>query len=93
MLHFSHSVQLDVSAGWRGRRESDSQKFCRPNSVHVCGVTEKNIASLVSRPHHHHHHLAWHHGRFTQKDSFELGSGMSRLVLLVAMHLALCSLR
>ena len=34
-------------------------------------------------------HEAWH----AQKDSYELGSGMSRLVLLVAMHLALCSLR
>ena len=38
-------------------------------------------------------HEAWHHGLFAQKDSYELGSGMSRLVLLVAMHLALCSLR
>ena len=38
-------------------------------------------------------HEAWHHGRYAQKDSYELGSGMSRLVLLVAIHLALCSLR
>ena len=38
-------------------------------------------------------HEAWHHGLYAQKDSYELGSGMSRLVLLVAMHLALCSLR
>ena len=30
---------------------------------------------------------------YAQKDSYELGSGMSRLVLLVAMHLALFSLR
>ena len=37
-------------------------------------------------------HEAWHHGRYAQKDSYALGSGMSRLVLLVAMHLALCSL-
>ena len=47
LLHFLHSVRLDVSAhfsaldeeeffviegsGWRGRRESDSQVFCHPN--------------------------------------------------------------
>ena len=36
---------------------------------------------------------AWRHGRHAQKDIYELDSGMSRLVLLVAMHLALCSLR
>ena len=38
-------------------------------------------------------HQAWHHGLYAQKDSYELGSGMSRLLLLVAMNLALCSLR
>ena len=59
LRHFSHSVQLDVSAhfsalddeeffvvegsGWRGRRESDSQVFCHTNSVHVCGGKEKHV--------------------------------------------------
>ena len=38
-------------------------------------------------------HEAWHQGLYAQKDSYELGSGMSRLLLLVAMNLALCSLR
>ena len=38
-------------------------------------------------------HEAWRHGRYAQKDIYELGSGMSRLVLLVVMHLALFSLR
>ena len=38
-------------------------------------------------------HEAWCHGRYAQKDIYELGSGKSRMVLLVAMHLALCSLR
>ena len=38
-------------------------------------------------------HEAWRHGRYAQQDICELGSGMSRLVLLVAMHLALFSLR
>ena len=38
-------------------------------------------------------HEVRRHGRYAQKDFYELGSGMSRMVLLVAMHLALCSLR
>ena len=38
-------------------------------------------------------HEVRRHGGYAQKDFYELGSGMSRLVLLVAMHLALCSLR
>ena len=38
-------------------------------------------------------HEAWHHGRYAQKDSYELGSGMYKQVMLVATHLALCSLR
>ena len=64
-LHFSHSVRLDVSAhfsalddeeffvvegsGWRERRESDSQVFCRPNSVHarVAVSTETSSWHLV----------------------------------------------
>ena len=51
MRHFSRSVQLDVSARWRGRLESDSQAFCHPNSVHVCGVVGKTcVVSVSSAP-------------------------------------------
>ena len=31
LMHSSHPVQLDVSAGWRRRRESDSRVFRYPN--------------------------------------------------------------
>ena len=72
LWHFSHSVQLDVSAhlsalddeeffviegsGCRGRRESDSQVFCHPNAVLVLAYIDKDIRH-TSCPHHHHHHL------------------------------------
>ena len=41
-------------SGWRGRRESDSQVFCHPNSMHAWWHIDKDM-SLTSRPHHHHH--------------------------------------
>ena len=60
LLHFSHSVRMDVSAhfsalddeeffvvegsGWRGRRESDSQLFCHPNLVHQRWRMEKRMS-------------------------------------------------
>ena len=56
---FSHSVRLDVSAhfsalddeeffvvegsGWRGRRESDSQVFCHPNSMHALAHIDRDM--------------------------------------------------
>ena len=78
LRHFSHSVRMDVSAhfstlddeeffvvegsGWRGRRESDSQVFCHPNSLHAprCHI-DKDMSSAPG-PHHHHHH---HHHQST----------------------------
>ena len=57
MLHFSHSVRMDVSAhlsapddeeffvvegsGWRGRRES-AQVICHFNSVHALAFIDKH---------------------------------------------------
>ena len=52
----------------------------------MAGLDEKESQTTVAG-------FAGDHGLYAQKDSYELGSGMSRLVLLVAMHLALCSLR
>ena len=43
-------------SGWRGRRESDSQVFCHPNSMHAWWHIDKDM-SLTSRPHHNHHFL------------------------------------
>ena len=64
--HFSHSVHLDISAhssalddeeffvvegsGWWGRRESDSQVFCHPNSLHAWWHIDKDIHKSCARP-------------------------------------------
>ena len=40
--------------GWRGRRESDSQVFCHPNSLHALAHIDRDMCH-ASRPHHHHH--------------------------------------
>ena len=74
MWHFSHSVQLDVSAHfsalddeeffvvegswWRGRRESDFQVFCSHNSVHALIHVEKHMGQVARQNHHHHHSVA-----------------------------------
>ena len=49
--------QLLVVEGreWRGRRESESQVFCHPNSVHLCRGMDRHIV-VTSRQNHHHHH-------------------------------------
>ena len=50
----ANSCWLSRARGWRGRRESDSQVFCHPNSVHLCSGMDRRIA-VTSRPHHNHH--------------------------------------
>ena len=47
LRHFSHYVQLDVSAGWRGRRESDSRVFRRSNRSHACSGIDRDIAVIA----------------------------------------------
>ena len=43
---------------WRGRRESDSQAFCHPNSMHARTGMDRHSRE-AQRPHHHHHHQAF----------------------------------
>ena len=72
LLHFSHSVRMDVSAhfsalddeeffvvegsGRRGRRESDSHVFCRLNSVDALASTDKHDRHTSCPLHNHHNH-------------------------------------
>ena len=57
----TRSCELLKARGWRGRRESDSQAFCRPNWMHardgslteifhlhtVCTTTTTSVAILA----------------------------------------------
>ena len=44
-------------SGWRGRRESDYQVFCHPNSMHAPRChTDKHMTSAPGPHHNHHNH-------------------------------------
>ena len=58
--HFSalDGQQLLVveGSGWRGRRESDSQAFCRPNSMQALIHMVKHMGQVARQNHNHHNH-------------------------------------
>ena len=66
VLHFSHSVRMDVSAHFSAlmtkSSSSSSQVFSHTNSMHAprCHI-DKDMSSAPG-PHHHHHHLRSHFG-------------------------------
>ena len=46
-FYFPHSVQLDVSDGWRRCLESDSRVFRHPDWLHACSGIDKDIAVIA----------------------------------------------